>query len=263
MAKNNQVQVCGDIITMLVAGVRNTDSDIEKDSIYLIIQPNSLDYNYFGSVSPPFLLQKQVHQSLFYKYGVDTIPDTDPVAPHYDNINTIRNNNINVRDVTACDGGISHNGVDTIPDTDRTATRYDNINTIRNNNINVRDVTTCDGGISHNGVDTIPDPDCVATHYNNINTIHNNNINVRDDTACEDDNRTSQCDRFDFGTVRYGNNDRLLFYRAWKQISLLIRVLIFGMIRLQYIPSIKAYTTLFVSTKIMMIEFLSQKQVHH
>jgi len=32
---------------------------------------------------------------------------------------TIRNNNINVRDDTACDGGISHNGVDTIPDTDR------------------------------------------------------------------------------------------------------------------------------------------------
>ena len=33
--------------------------------------------------------------------------------------NTIRSNNINVRDDTACDGGISHNGVDTIPDTDR------------------------------------------------------------------------------------------------------------------------------------------------
>ena len=51
----------------------------------------------------------QVHQSLFYIYGVDT---------NYNNINTIRNNNFNVRDVTACDGGISHNGVDTIPDTD-------------------------------------------------------------------------------------------------------------------------------------------------
>ena len=33
--------------------------------------------------------------------------------------NTIRNNNINVRDDTAYDDGISHNGVDTIPDTDR------------------------------------------------------------------------------------------------------------------------------------------------
>mmetsp|Transcript_44609 Transcript_44609/g.48271 ORF Transcript_44609/g.48271 Transcript_44609/m.48271 type:complete len:326 (+) Transcript_44609:758-1735(+) len=32
---------------------------------------------------------------------------------------TIRNNNIDVRDDTAYDGGISHNGVDIIPDTDR------------------------------------------------------------------------------------------------------------------------------------------------
>ena len=104
---------------MLAAGVRNTDSDIEYDSICLITQSNSLDYNYFDSVSPPFLSQKLVHQSLFYKYGVDTIVDTDCVATHCDNINTIRNNNNNVRAVTTCDGGISHNGIDTLPDTDR------------------------------------------------------------------------------------------------------------------------------------------------
>ena len=42
------------------------------------------------------------------------------IVIHY----TIRNNNINVRDDTVCDGGISHNGVDTNLDTDRDLVHY-------------------------------------------------------------------------------------------------------------------------------------------
>ena len=55
MVENNQVQVCDDIISMIVAGVHDTDSDVEYESIHLIIKFNSLDHNYFDCVSPPSL----------------------------------------------------------------------------------------------------------------------------------------------------------------------------------------------------------------
>ena len=63
MVENNQVQVCDDILSMIVAGVHDTDSDAEYESIHLVIKSNSFDRNYFDRVSPPSLSQKQVHQS--------------------------------------------------------------------------------------------------------------------------------------------------------------------------------------------------------
>ena len=54
-----------------------------------------------------------------------------------------------------------------------------------------------------------------------------------------DDVGTLQCGHFDIGTVRYVNNNNLSFYRLWKQVSTLVRVLDCGILRVEY--NIRAY----------------------
>merc|ERR1712161_96194 len=62
---------------------------------------------------------KSNSHTLSHSLSFIDVPKKKNDRNNYNNINTIRNNNINVRDVTTCDGGISHNGVATIPNTDR------------------------------------------------------------------------------------------------------------------------------------------------
>ena len=84
MVRNNQVQVCDDVIPMIVDGIHNIDGDGDYALFHPILNPNSLDcgndrklayancfedYNWINAnqssniISPPSLSQKEIHQS--------------------------------------------------------------------------------------------------------------------------------------------------------------------------------------------------------
>ena len=90
MVKNNQVQVCDDVILMIVDGIYNTDGDGDYESFHSILESNFLgpddfdcdndrelayanrfeDYNWINVdqssiiISSPSLSQKQLHHRL-------------------------------------------------------------------------------------------------------------------------------------------------------------------------------------------------------
>ena len=89
MVKNNQVQVCDDVLHMLFSTAR----DVDNESFHIIWKSNHHDRelafntdhdtahdNTDNNHCPTY----QVHQSLYYIYGVDTDCDHDHMFLQYD-----------------------------------------------------------------------------------------------------------------------------------------------------------------------------------
>jgi len=127
------------------------------------------------------------------------VPEKKNDRNNYNNINTIRNNNINVRDVTTCDGGISHNGVDTIPNTDRDLVNSGVVFVLRLLFYNLQRLDLYDNEHTYDIHDI-----CVFNNNNTQCTGHlcNNNGTNNDTPDC-----ISGVENDRSGTIKYGNNN--------------------------------------------------------
>jgi len=113
---------------------------------------------------------------------------------------TIRNNNIDVRDDTACDGGISHNGVATIPDTDPDFVNYGVVFVLQLLFYNLQRLDLYDNGHSY---DIIYD----IRVFNNNNTPCSGHLYNNNGTNNDTPDYLSGVENDRSGTIRYGNNN--------------------------------------------------------
>ena len=89
MVKNNQVQVCDDVLHMVVDGIYSTAGDVDYESFHIALQSNyhrcddahelAFDTKHETARNNNQHTTYQVHQSLFYNYGVDTDGEHDHI----------------------------------------------------------------------------------------------------------------------------------------------------------------------------------------
>ena len=87
MVKNNQVQVCDDVLRMLFDGIYSTTGDVDYKSFHINLKSNHHDHDNTCELVFDTEHNKardnnqcttyQVHQSLFYIYWIDTNCDHD------------------------------------------------------------------------------------------------------------------------------------------------------------------------------------------